>query len=138
MITVYVQGSAADQDIFGPLGRMLTDDKIHKQLGMAITSTDGDLWFVDINREGIVQGFSQVRHHKTKKSSHIRFLYAPLVAVQNKLVKTILKYLTAEKRQSVYINDRASETLWIKNGFTTSAVNGNKFIRWEKQLEEKK
>lgn len=139
MIHKIVQEKENYQFIFGPVGRLLVDKDVQKILGIAVNAEDGDVWFLSSDMsEGITTGFAVVHNLKNRNASHIKYLYAESSKEKGKLLKAIIKHLKGEKKSSAHTNDRAKETIWADFGFSRSGSNGDSFVKWEIELEEKK
>ncbi len=142
-ITSCIQGNneAADRDLFGALGSILTDADIHDQLGMAITSRAGDIWHLAADEQGKLQGFALTRMLKDGHAAHIRFLHAvhAPARTQQALLRAVMETAAARGATRLHTNDRANNTVWAKHGFeiVPDSRRGS-FRRWQLDMEPNK
>ncbi len=112
-IKKYKQG-LEDKAIFGNLGSRITSTLVHKILGNAVVSKDGDIWYIafDDNLETI--GFGLVRKTKSKNTSYLKYLYEDenKKEVKKALIKQIIKDCKKEKNISVWTNERETEQIF--------------------------
>jgi len=130
----YIQGKD-DKQIFYKLGAWLTSKSVHEELGMAITSQNDDIWYIP-SFNNISTGFASTRATKSTNAIHIRFVYSD-INTKTKLIQTIIKYAKENNITSVWTNDRKSENVWMKLGFTFTSRARGEFGRWEKELKIK-
>ena len=133
-IKVFIQGKSpfSDRELFGLVGRFLVSAEIQEQLGMAITSRDGDIWFVSEHSNGEVRGFATSRLMKTG-SLHVRFVHCQddaLLVCKAMITKAITQAKEFDCR-SVFTNDRETSTLWQEFGFSAVPRARGTFCRWE-------
>lgn len=126
-----------DRVIFGTVGSLLTDKKVHEELGMAITSKDDDEWYIIYNGNDLL-GFAVTRKTKSTKALHIRFLYLLDIDQAHKfkklLIKEIIKNATNDNLKAVWTNDRKKERVWKDLKFDFTERSRGEFGRWEKKL----
>lgn len=133
MINEYTQGRD-NHEIFASVGAWLVSSKVQKELGGAVTSTDGDLWHIAADASE-VRGFSVT--HPTSQAAHVKVLY---VAGSNQKTRLLLlqAVLASSKRlgaKTAYTHAKASDPVWERAGFTIGAQRGTtSFYRWEIQL----
>lgn len=140
-IKTTIQGTdpTADRELFGLLGTLLTDARVHDQLGMAVTTRPGDIWHVALDKHGGVNGFAVVRPLKSRKSAHIRYLFAinSPIRTQRSLVEKIIADARDNELEALHTNDRASNTTWAQLGFKIIPSNRRgAFVRWQLDLEK--
>lgn len=139
MIKVFTQGlkEKDDQELFGLVGRWLVDVKIHQQLGTAITSNDGDVWFVSIPEKGSPRGFANGRLLKNGKF-HIRFVYcvegSPMIC--EAMIKKFLNEAAKQGSKEIYTNDIEVNQYWSDAGFEFTPPARGRYGKWIKQLGE--
>lgn len=138
MIRHFVQGQEGDQEIFRRLGPWLTDARIHKWLGYAITSADGDDWWISIDDSENKNGFAQVR--RARAGWHIRYLYGLDDHAIRSLVERVILAAGTAGAKIIYTNDREDSAVWPAFGFAIKPMDKPRgsFRRWEKFLEGNK
>ena len=136
-IKIYVQGTDSDRELFAQLGRLLTDETVHKLLGMAITSRPDDVWLLATDIDcGVVLGFLLARRLKSKPAFHIRFLYCTEKSVCSALLTQFMAKACTDKARSVHTNDRETNAIWREFGFKKRRNNRRGlFVRWEKDIK---
>lgn len=135
MIKKYIQGNKeSDYELFGSIGKILMELTMHKAIGMAPNSIDGDVWCVVKDKSGYVVGISNARMMKNK-GFHVRYIYTLKDGIKEELIKFHIKIGRELNAVRVFTNDLKKECLWNKNGFITHQQNhkGN-YIRWELEL----
>ncbi len=133
IVKKYVQG-IDNKEIFGNIGSWLTNKKVHDELGMAITSQDGDIWYISF-LNNVVTGFALYRKTKSTNAIHVRFVYgAP--NEKEMLVKKIIEDAKNENIKTVWTNDRKSEAVWKKLKFKFTPRNRGEFGRWEREIKK--
>jgi hypothetical protein len=126
-----------DRHLFASLGPLLTDLRVHQQLGMAITSQAGDLWLL-AETAGAVQAFAQLRPLKSRKATHLRYLYGSADA-QRELLERAIDWARQHGLRELHTNDRAGHTVLPAAGFTVRPTNRHgSFVRWQLDLQEPK
>lgn len=117
-INVYIQGEEGSGAVFGLLGPILTDAAVHAELGMAITSREGDTWVI-AQESGSLVGFALVRPLASGKAWHVRFLHALRAAGQTKsdILQFVLNRAKEGGIQRISTNDRAENKVWSRLGF---------------------
>jgi hypothetical protein len=129
----YEQGEGGDRELFGHLGPVVTDAEAHKALGMPITSQNGDVWLLALDR-GRLAGFATFRTLKSKHA-HLRFLYSVEPAVREELLRAVLEDNSLAGLSYVYTNDRQTSPLWPAHGFECAVIReGWDFVKWSKDL----
>lgn len=139
MIERFTQGQSkrSDKKLFGLIGRWIVDNRIHEQLGTAVTADDGDIWLVHISGT-TANGFINARLLKNG-GMHIRFVYCgDHEDVCRDMIDAVLDLAVGEQRMSVYTNDRADMKIWSEYGFTPTPKPRGVFCRWDKPLQGEK
>lgn len=137
-IKTFVQGKkpAQDRELFAAVGALALHPDVHKALGTAISSTEGDIWAVALGDDGACLGFAQGRDYAT--GMHLRYAYAAQAAVRKQLAKAMIAIAQESDERVIYINERPSDKLWSQLGFTFTPRARGEFGRWEKPLKETK
>lgn len=137
MIKRYVHGDAkTDSKLFAAVGAMALNPKIHTELGNAITSINGDVWYLWFDEMNKLFGFCQTRKLKNGKL-HIRFLYAEGLGmkIKNELIGWVLTDARTDEVTEIYTNDRNNAGMWGLLGFKADETKSRgAFVRWEKLL----
>lgn len=134
-IDKYLQG-INDKEIFCKIGAWLTDKSLHDELGMAITSQKDDIWYIS-SLNNITTGFALTRATKSTHAIHIRFLHSD-IDTKKRFIQTILDEAKNNNLKSVWTNDRETEIIWNKLGFSFTRRARGEFGRWEKEIKNKK
>jgi hypothetical protein len=138
MIQKFIHGDIETDDrLFCLIGRLAVDPKLHDELGTAITSLPGDLWYLCLGRDAAhpVDGFCQVRPMKNRHW-HLRFLHADHIGMKtrNALINKVLFDAKETRADLIYTNDRETAGIWKLFNFTPGEKKRGSFIRWEKTL----
>jgi hypothetical protein len=138
-IQMYVQGSntSSDHRLFGTIGSWLTSKAIHNHLGMPINSDTGDFWWVDIDDQGFVLGFSTGRRLKNG-ALHLRYLFC---AEGNSgschaLAQAAVQHAMDTGCKRIWTNDRAGGGPWKRLKFTFTPSKRGQFGRWEREIKK--
>jgi hypothetical protein len=124
-----------DRQLFASLGTLLTDLRVHQQLGMAITSQAGDIWLLYEATDG-VYAFAQLRPLKSRKAAHLRYLYGTADA-QRDLLARVIDLAMQQGLRELHTNDRAGHQELPAAGFTIRPNNRQgAFVRWQLDLQE--
>lgn len=136
-IKVYIQGKSdrTDRELFGLIGHYLVDAAIQEELGIAVTSKPGDIWFVSEHRNGEVRGFATSRLLKNGKL-HVRFVYCKEEAllVCKAMIQKAITQATEFECDAVFTNDRSTSGMWNEFGFKATQRARGEFCRWELSL----
>ena len=135
MITVYIHGTeASDAELFCQIGRFALNPKIHTELGNAITSIEGDKWYL-YQQDGKTIGFANVRIDKQNRW-HLRYLWEEGlgIKIRDDLINAVIKQANKAKSLLVFTNDRISAGIWKLHGFVPGEQKRGEFVRWEKTL----
>ena len=137
-ITTVVQGKnpAQDRELFAAVGALALHPDVHKALGTAVSSMEGDIWAVALHDDGFCLGFAQARDYAT--GMHLRYVYAPQATVRKQLAKTMIAIAQESNERLIYINERSDDKIWTQLGFTFTPRARGEFGRWEKPLKETK
>ena len=137
IIKPYTQGSnaAADRELFGLVGRWLTDKAVNDELGASITTRDGDLWRIAMGSRGRPSGFATGRVSKSG-GMHLRFVFCVDgdEAACRKLIQCVTKHALDAGCNCIWTNDRWNALRWKPAGFTATPRGRGTFVRWEKPL----
>lgn len=127
MIRKFIHGKN-EMDLFSLVGAMAVNPDLHKKLGNAITSVDGDVWFLFL-KGAEVKGFLQYRTFKNN-NVHIRFLYSEDESIKKKLLKDALKEIEADQ---IYTYDKKANDFWKTQGFNcNNEKSRGEYIKWKK------
>lgn len=137
MIKKFIHGDPeTDEKLFCMIGKLVVNPKLHNELGSAITSLPGDLWYLYLNKEEkVVEGFCQVRQMKNGHW-HLRFLYAGQLGIKtrNALIDRAIRDAKAAQAVMIYTNDRETSGIWKLFNFVPYEKQRGSFVRWEKDL----
>ena len=131
----YTQG-INDNEIFCKIGAWITDKALQNELGMAITSQKDDIWYIS-SLNGITTGFALARATKSTNAIHIKFLYSD-IDTKKRFIQSILDEAKNNNLKSVWTNDRKTEKIWNKLGFSFKDRARGEFGRWEKEIKRQK
>ena len=136
MIKKFIHGNAkTDSKLFAAVGSMAVNPKIHTELGNAVTSIEGDTWYLWFDEMNKLFGFCQTRKLKNNKL-HIRYLYAQGLGfkIKSELLGWVMTDAKQDEITEIYTNDRISTGIYKTFGFTAEPPKRGEFTKWEKIL----
>jgi hypothetical protein len=133
--TVQGESSKDDKVVFGQLGHWLLSKKVQKELGIAVSSEPGDIWHVATSSRDQAIGFALSRQLKTKKTIHLRFVYATSNKAVQALINGVIVLAIGSNQDTVYTNARETDSVWQDMGFVQQPHESGVFCRWEKTIE---
>lgn len=133
MLETFLQGAETDARLFGLVGRLALSPAVHKSLGNAVSSEDGDWWFVNTRPSDIPDGFAQMRVNAS--SVHLRYCYSDKASIKMYMIKAALRKAKELGASIIFTNERKGDDVLPGMGFTAvpSKRKGD-FVRWEKTL----
>lgn len=137
MFYVFKQGenTQSDEALFMIIGRTVLSHEIQKSVGIAITSEDGDWWFVETRPSGTVSAFAIMRlEHEAR--AEIRLVYSATQPARNKVCGAAVKKAVELGAKELFTHKTADDAVWKELGFKVNKDGKRgKYERWEMFLE---
>lgn len=134
-IKEYIHGDGKDYQLWGNVGRLIVDPTVHKKLGVAVSSKEKDVWWVNMTEKSCTTGFASARPMQNG-NLHLRYFYsADDNAMELKtLVMRSVRYAREHGHKQIYTN-QPRDMVWLaKLGFKPIPKEKGIFIKWEMEL----
>ena len=123
------------RELFGLIGELCADTKVHKALGAPINSRPGDLWLVALENEEVT-GICCLRALKSKPNLFINCLYT----FDNSKLATQLRLAAEQEAKSlqmtvISVTDLlARKDQYLAEGWKSVTPHGKQYMSYRKEI----